>query len=159
MSRTPSRRSGERPTQRRNNLVIDTSVLISAFAFGGTPRDAVRKAVAKDLIFVSPDILKEYREVPALLARRRKIDNRQFIALIAGIAAVVANAVLVHPEDHLNMCRDPGDDMLLECCLTAKADLLITGDLDLLSVVNLPFPLRIVTPASYIEFARPSIKG
>ncbi|OIP33161.1 MAG: putative toxin-antitoxin system toxin component, PIN family [Deltaproteobacteria bacterium CG2_30_66_27] len=129
---------------------MDTGVLVSAFAFGGTPREAVRKAVAEDMIFVSPDLLKEYREVPAALAKRRKIDNRQFMALIAGIAAVVANAGLVHPKKRLEICRDPKDDMLLECCLAAKADLLVTGDLDLLSITDLPFAVGIVTPADYL---------
>ena len=131
MWRTPSRRSGEKSTRQRNKLVIDTGVLVSAFAFGGTPREAVRRAVAEDLILVSPDLLKEYREVPVVLAKRGKIDNRQFMALIAGIAAVVAKAGLVHPKKRLEICRDPEDDMRLECCLTAKADLLVTGDLDL----------------------------
>jgi putative PIN family toxin of toxin-antitoxin system len=125
-------------------------VLISAFAFGGTPRDAVRKAAAEDLIFVSSDLLKEYREVPAALAKRGKIDNRQFLALISGIAAVVANASMVHPKKRLRICRDPKDDMLLECCLTAKADLLVTGDLDLLSISDLPFAVDIVTSAEYL---------
>lgn len=110
----------------------------------------MRKAIAEDLIFVSPDLLKEYREVPAVLAKRRKIDNRQFMALIAGIAAVVANAGLVHPKKPLEICRDPKDDMLLECCLTAKADLLVTGDLDLLCISGLPFTLKIITPADYL---------
>jgi len=102
------------------------------------------------MIYVSPDLLKEYREVPAVLAKRGKIDNRQFMALIAGIAAVVANAGLVHPKKRLEICRDPKDDMLLECCLTTKADLLVTGDLDLLSISDLPFAVGIVTPANYL---------
>jgi len=102
------------------------------------------------MIFVSTDLLKEYREVPTVLAKRGKVDNRQFMALIAGIAAVVANAVLVHPKKRLEICRDPKDNMLLECCLTAKADLLLTGDLDLLSISVLPFAVEIVTPANYL---------
>ena len=71
-------------------------------------------------------------------------------ALIAGIAAVVANAGMVHPKKRLDLCRDPKDDMLLECCLTAKADLLVTGDLDVLSMSDLPFAVAIVTPADYL---------
>jgi len=79
------------------------------------------------VIFVSPDLLKEYREVPAVLLKRGKIDNRQFMALIAGIAAVVAKARLVHPKKRLE-----------------------TGDLDLLSIRGLPFTVEIVTPADYL---------
>lgn len=57
-------------------LVIDMCVLVSAFAFGGTPREAVRKAVAEDLIFVSPDLLREYREVPAVLSKKNGVLPR-----------------------------------------------------------------------------------
>ena len=36
--------SGEKPTKRKNNIVVDTGVLVSAFAFGGVPGNAVKKA-------------------------------------------------------------------------------------------------------------------
>jgi len=72
--------------------------------------EAVRKAVAEDPIFVSPDLLREYREVPAVLAKRGKIENRQFMALIAGIAAVVANA---RPGSSEKVARNTGRNRAL----------------------------------------------
>ena len=44
--------------------------------------------------------------------------------------------------------------MVLECCLAAKAEYLVTGDKDLLSLKDLPFPLKIVTPKNYFQQAR-----
>ena len=41
--------------------------------------------------------------------------------------------------------------MLLECCITAKARVLITSDKDLIETQNLPFDLKIVTPREFIE--------
>ena len=41
--------------------------------------------------------------------------------------------------------------MVLECCLAAKAKLLITGDRDLLDIENLPFHLAILSPQKFIE--------
>ena len=41
--------------------------------------------------------------------------------------------------------------MLLECCLAAKAKILITGDKDLLDIKNLPFDLKILTPKKFLE--------
>jgi predicted nucleic acid-binding protein len=41
--------------------------------------------------------------------------------------------------------------MLLECCITAKASVLITSDKDLIETQNLPFDLKIVTPREFIE--------
>jgi len=41
--------------------------------------------------------------------------------------------------------------MLLECCLEAGADTLITGDKDLLDLKELPFNLEILTPREFVE--------
>lgn len=72
-------------------------------------------------------------------------------ALIAGIAAVVSHAKIVYPTERLSLCRDPEDNMILECCHTAKAKVLITGDKDLLEIADLPFALQIVTSQAFIE--------
>ena len=67
------------------------------------------------------------------------------------MAAVVSNAKIVYPSERLSLCRDPEDNMVLECCLTAKAKLLITGDRDLLDIENLTFHLTILTPQEFID--------
>ncbi len=72
-------------------------------------------------------------------------------ALIAGIAAVVSHAKSVYPTEKFSLCRDPEDNMILECCHTAKARILITGDKDLLEIADLPFALEIVTPQAFVE--------
>jgi putative PIN family toxin of toxin-antitoxin system len=126
-------------------------VLVSAFAFGGIPKAAVLKAFSEYEICVSPQILQEYRDVPSLLFARRKLVPGQFRALIAGIAAVVSAARVVYPRERIKVCRDPKDDMVLECCLAAGAEYLITGDRDLLSIKELPFRLRILSPRGFIS--------
>jgi putative PIN family toxin of toxin-antitoxin system len=67
------------------------------------------------------------------------------------MAAVVSNAKIVYPSERLLLCRDPEDNMILECCLTAKAKLLITGDKDLLDIENLAFHLTILTPQGFVD--------
>lgn len=137
--------------KKRNKLAVDTGVLVSAFAFGGVPARAVRKASAEAVICVSPDLLAEYRQVPLRLRELGKIDHSQFKALIAGISVFVFESLMVHPVQRLELCRDPKDNMLLECCLAAKAGLLVTGDRDLLELGPLPFDLCILTPADYVR--------
>ena len=85
------------------------------------------------------------------LVEQGKITHQQLKVLIAGIAAFVVNAKIVYPTEKVTVCRDPEDDMLLECCMTAKAGVLITSDKDLLKAENLPFALKIVTPREFIE--------
>jgi putative PIN family toxin of toxin-antitoxin system len=119
--------------------VIDTGVLVSAFAFGGVPEKAVKKAFAEAELFVSPDLLKEYREVPIALEGEGKLTRAQLKALIAGLAALVSRVILVNPHRKLDVCRDAEDNMVLECCLEARARFLVSGDKDLLDLRGIPF--------------------
>ncbi len=137
--------------KKRNKVVVDTGVLVSAFAFGGVPGEAVRKAAREALVCVSPRLLEEYRAVPLRLEKLNKINHEQLKSLISGISVFVSNSLVVHPRKALELCRDPKDNMLLECCLEAKADTLLTGDKDLLEIDELPFKLKILTPARYIR--------
>ena len=45
-------------------------------------------------------------------------------------------------------CRDPNDNMFLECAMRSKADLLVAGDKDLL-ILGAYMRTRIITPAEY----------
>jgi uncharacterized protein len=153
MSTGRSRESGDRLTKSKPAVVIDTGVLVSAFVFGGVPAEAVRKAFRSCSISLSPDLLQEYRDVPSELLREHKITFPQFRSLIAGIAAVVTRARVFKPRKRLAICRDPKDDMLLECCLAAKAKVLVTGDKDLLELQGLPFPLATVSPKQFMAIS------
>ena len=142
---------------RRARAVIDTGILVSAFAFGGLPGVAVREVVRKTDFYVSPNLLSEYRAVPRELLARRKVTTPQWRALVSGIAAFVSGAHLVVPRERLAICRDPDDDMVLECCAAANADVLLTGDRDLLDIDLRALPagglgrLRIVRPRTFLR--------
>jgi len=126
-------------------------VLVSAFVFGGIPEKAVRKAFLEAEIFVSPSLLEEYRDFPLALNAVGKIDHGQLKVLVSGVASFVSKAEVVSPQTKLAICRDMGDNMVLECCLAARAEFLISGDKDLLTIENLPFEVRILTPRRYVE--------
>jgi putative PIN family toxin of toxin-antitoxin system len=126
-------------------------VLVSAFAFGGIPEKAIRMAFAETNIYVSPSILKEYREVPLILEDEKKLTQAQLKALISGLAAFVTRTIVVHPRKKISICRDPADNMLLECCFESKADILISSDRDLVDIKVLPFHLKILTPRKFLE--------
>jgi len=126
-------------------------VLVSAFAFGGIPKKAVQKAFSEADIYVSPSLLREYRDVPLELIAEGKIDQLQLKVLIAGIAAFVTKAKVVNPQKKFIICRDPEDNMVLDCCFAAGADILITGDKDLLNIKNLPFELKILKPRDFVK--------
>jgi putative PIN family toxin of toxin-antitoxin system len=89
--------------------------------------------------------------VPLALEAEGKIDHIQLKALISGIATFVTRAKIVHPTKRLSVCRDPKDNIILNCCLSAGADILITGDRDLIEITSLPFDLKIITPNEFIK--------
>lgn len=134
-------------------------MLVSAFVFGGTPERAIKKAFTKNEIWVSPQLLKEYREIPFELEREEKITNVQLRSLLSGTASFVVNAKVVIPRKKLSLCRDKADNMILECCLGADADFLITGDRDLLEIektrLRMKLPkLKIVSPRTFLRYKK-----
>jgi predicted nucleic acid-binding protein len=63
---------------------------------------------------------------------------------------VLAAAELVAITERIAACRDPKDDKFLELAVAGRADLIVTGDADLL-VLN-PFrDISIVTPAAFVQ--------
>jgi uncharacterized protein len=60
-------------------------------------------------------------------------------------------AKVVLPTKTLFLCRDPKDNMVLECCFKAGVNVLISGDKDLLELRDLPFTLIIQTPSDYVR--------
>ncbi len=97
------------------------------------------------------DVLAVCDEIEAEVLRTltSKFNWKRSDALNA-IKAILLKGFHVHLLGSLRICRDPHDDMLLECAEVAAADLLITGDKDLL-VLDSYKQTRIVTPAEYLS--------
>jgi predicted nucleic acid-binding protein len=61
----------------------------------------------------------------------------------------LAKALHVAVSGSLHACRDPDDDMVLECAVVSGAQMVVTGDKDLLTMN--PFNgIEIVTPAEFV---------
>jgi putative PIN family toxin of toxin-antitoxin system len=66
---------------------------------------------------------------------------------------VLAAAELVPITELIAACRDPKDDKFLELAVNGRADLIVSGDADLLTMN--PFrDIPIVTPAMFMERTR-----
>jgi len=131
----------------RQRVVIDTNVLISRLLLADSvPAQAVRLARRNGQLLVSDATVYELAEV----LNRRKLDRfiplksrQRFLRELSRIAEFVP-IVQVMRE-----CRDPKDDKFLEVALNGRADLIITGDDDLLGM----HPWRgieILSPAAYL---------
>ena len=69
---------------------------------------------------------------------------------ISALQVILARGIRVKIRGTVKECRDPGDDMFLECAALAKADLLIAGDKDLLTLGAYK-GTRIITPSEYLR--------
>lgn len=132
-------------------LVIDTNVLLSALLWRGTPHallEQVRNGVVS--LISSPALLAELAAVierpkfDAMLARA-DTSRAQLLSQVRLLAEVIDPPPLAQP-----VCRDPDDDAVLALALAALADLIVSGDDDLLSLITFE-GIPIVTPVQALE--------
>jgi uncharacterized protein len=131
----------------RARLVVDTNALVSRLLLpDSVSARAVRKAVDEGRLLVSGGTMEELARV---LGRAKfdpyvSIEDRQeFIRRLGRIAEMVPIVQTVRA------CRDPGDDKFLEVAVNGRADLIITGDRDLLAL-NPFMGIAILSPAAYL---------
>ena len=130
--------------------VVDTNILISAVIkpLGTVGRVMHHLRQGDFTILYSTALLNELVDV---LSRPRL--STKYGITPADIRTVVALILLrgksVAPTVQITACRDPRDDKFLEVAVAGAADLLVSGDNDLL-VLN-PFEdIPIVTPRAFL---------
>ena len=71
-------------------------------------------------------------------------DRQQFIRLLGRVAERVS---ILYP---VTACRDPKDNLILEVAVNGNADLIVTGDQDLIALSTFQ-GIPILTPALYLR--------
>ncbi len=129
-------------------IVADTNSLVSRLLLPeSVPAKAVRKAISAGQLLISDATLEELAEVlsrPKFNPYVGVEDRQEFIRVLNRVAERVA---IISP---VKACRDPKDDKFLEVAINGEADLIVTGDKDLLALH--PFRgVEIITPREYVE--------
>ena len=132
----------------RQRVVIDTNVLVSRLLLPDSiPAQAARKARQKGRLLVSEATMYELADVLS----RRKLDRyitvedrKQFLRELRRVTELIPIIQLVRE------CRDPQDDKFLELALNGRADVIITGDADLLAL-NPWREIAIASPGEYLQ--------
>jgi uncharacterized protein len=111
-------------------VVFDANIYVSALAFGGKPKRAFQLGITRrvDLAISDPirtEVLRTLRDKFHWSEERLTEAS----SLIGTAAKTVVPTVILHVVE-----RDPDDDRVLECAVTAKAELIVTGDSDLLDL-------------------------
>ena len=128
----------------RPKVVIDTNVFLSGLFFGGNPEKILRLWQAGRIeVLLSPELAAE------IILKTKKFNQEQkFLEEWAYILNYDTTHLLV--KETVSLCRDPKDNMLLSLAKQSKADYLITGDKDLLSLKTLAHT-HILTPREFLD--------
>ena len=125
-------------------VVLDTNVLISGLAFGGTPGVIVDAWRRNEIVLVtSPEIIDEYARVAERLSRRYGLELPPLVAALVPSAEVVPDSAL--PEA---VCSDPDDDKFIACALTAGVRVVVSGDKALCAVGEYA-GVAVIRPAAF----------
>ena len=132
-------------------IVADTNIAVSGFLFGGLPLrvlDAGRSEIIE--LCTSQALLDEFAEVIERPHFDRKfeetgISRQRMVSDYAEISTVIKPAKL---SEHVS--RDPDDDEVIACALSADCEFIVTGDNDLL-VLKEYQGVTIVTAADFLK--------
>lgn len=114
-------------------LLADTNTIVSGLIWQGPPREIVRLACDGGIqLLTSEPLLAELADVLlrdkfAGVMRQAGLAGSQLVEDIVRIAYIVEPASLPRP-----VCRDPEDDVVLATALAGRADIIVSGDKDLL---------------------------
>ena len=135
--------------------VIDTNVLVSALISpAGTPAKVLDLwRDRRFVLLISEPILGELARVLAQprLRRRYGLNPSRVRRLLRGLRQF--GIVVEHDEGVSGVVRDAQDQKFVDCAVAGRADYLVTGDDDLLSLGE-HGSIRIVSPAAFAEAMR-----
>ena len=132
-------------------LVLDANTVVSGLLWHGTPGKLIDAAHAKTIsLYTSAPLLAELNGV--LLRRKfagqleaRATHPVEIFQGYAALATIIVPAVIAPV-----IFKDPSDDAVLACALAAQADLIVSGDSDLLDLKHY-HGIPIVSAAEAIE--------
>jgi len=126
--------------------VLDTNVLFAArVSRSGVPAQLVRLArEGRYELVVSPLLLDELTD--ALARKKAGLDAAEVASYVAEMGE---RTVIDDPAEPGRWSRDPDDDYLVALALAADADALVTGDRDLLHLIEAPLP--VLTPRVFLD--------
>lgn len=126
-------------------VVIDTNLWIS-FLFGKKVADLISLIENGEVEVLTDE--RQIAEIEDVLGRPKikKLVGSERLSIMRRFLRRKTRQVI--SKRHIKACRDPNDDYLLEIAVEGKADALVSGDEDLLSLD----PFRSVRIVNYREF-------
>ena len=126
--------------------ILDTNIYISAFFWGGKPKQILRMAIdGKITIAMSFAQYEELRRV--LTYEKFSLSEKQQEVILTSIVNVVDIIDAPRKEDMIK--EDPSDNMILDIAAITAADCIVSGDNHLLSLKEYK-GIPILTPSRFL---------
>src|SRR4051794_15179876 len=139
--------------------VIDTNILVRAMLNpGGSVGPVVDLLRDGRYVFLYSEAT--LNELIDVLGRPRMVQRYGMTAdkVDALCGLVILRGEAVQPSQIITVCRDPKDNKFLEVAVTARADVIVTGDKDL-EVLD-PFEgIPVIQPARFLHLLRGSLES
>jgi len=128
-------------------VFLDTNVLVSAFATRGLCADVVRLVLAEHTLVTAEIVL---REVAQVLRSRFRLPRPRVDDIVAFLRE---HEVVPKPDAPSELAiRDEDDRWVLASAIAGSAEVLVTGDRDLLDLAT-QAPLKVVNPRGFWDLA------
>jgi putative PIN family toxin of toxin-antitoxin system len=135
-------------------VFLDTNVLVAAFATRGLCADVLRTVLAEHEFLTSGTVVDQLTRILIEKIRVPEPTVRE-VVLFLRVSALVADAPSNTPPV---VVRDPDDAAILGEALAIRADVLVTGDKDLLEAGEVP-GIRIPDPRGFWQLVRGQVSG
>lgn len=131
--------------------VFDTNVLVSYLLTHHPPIATLidRHLAHEDYVLVTaPELLEEVDRVlryPKLQRNYSDEERERFVALLMALSEVVEL-----PDSIPRICREPDDDRVIACAVAGEANVIVSGDRDLLALEQVG-EIAIQSAAQFLE--------
>ena len=129
-------------------VCLDSNVLVAAFIARGLCADLLKLVISENDLVI-PEVVAE--EVSRVLTSKLKVSPNA----LSAVEAVLERCTIV-PSTNLPSpisLRDPDDERVLADAISSGAEILVSGDQDLLVAAE-DSPIRILSPRAFLTLAR-----
>ncbi len=125
-------------------VVVDTNLLVSYLIAHHPPLAEIMDghlAHGDFTLLTAPVLLEELARVLQYPRLQRYYDAETRVRFVALVAAL--SEMMDLPDEVPRICRDPADDWVIACAVAGGADVIVSGDRDLLDIKSVgDIPIR-----------------
>ena len=142
-----------------NRATFDTNIFVRTVIRKGNLANRLMTLWLEDrfVLVLSQSIIDEVQKVLSRPKMRRK--HRYTLAEVTNLVDLLQRANIVEVTPSFELCRDPGDDMFIDCAVSGRVQFLVSYDKDLVDDAELKqalfeFGVTIIEPPDFLEKIR-----